>query len=87
METDDPNDDRKAPLPDRVRDHLAQQLRATYNAQAEKPDYLGDPALPSAFDPQLRRLERRLKAQEAGAEAVEAALRDLTGGSGGNDAR
>ncbi|MFE1601734.1 hypothetical protein [Methylobacterium sp. ID0610] len=64
-------------LPPRVREHLAQQLRATYNQRSEKPDYLGDPGLPSAFDPQLRRLERRLKAQEAGAAAVAAALHGI----------
>jgi hypothetical protein len=79
----DETDGRKPALPPRVRDHLAKQLRATYNLHAEKPDYLGDPGgLPSAFDPHLRRLEGRLKAQDAGTEAVEAALRDLTGPHG-----
>ncbi|ACL60754.1 hypothetical protein [Methylobacterium nodulans] len=76
------NDESDQPaLPPRVREHLARQLRATYNRRAEKPDYLGDPGLPPDFDPQLRRLERRLKAQEAGTEAVEAALREI--GRGG----
>ncbi|MGY2049271.1 hypothetical protein [Methylobacterium sp. JK268] len=61
-------------LPPPVRDHLALQLRAAYNRQSAKPDYLGDPALPPHLAPPLRRLERRLTAQDAGTEAVAAAL-------------
>jgi hypothetical protein len=64
-----------AALPEPVRDHLGQQLRSVYNVESEKPQYLGDPALPPEFSPQLRRLESRLKAHETGTEAVEDALR------------
>ncbi|GJD47869.1 hypothetical protein OPKNFCMD_0581 [Methylobacterium crusticola] len=68
-----------AVLPGEVRDHLGQQLRSVYNAQAEKPQYLGDPTIPPEFGPHLRRLEGRLKAHETGTEAVEGALKEMLG--------
>ncbi|GJD60410.1 hypothetical protein [Methylobacterium frigidaeris] len=73
----DPYENHDAALPQPVREHLGQQLRSTYNAEAEKPDYLGDPGLPPEFTPQLRRLEGRLKAHDTGREAVEDALNDI----------
>lgn len=65
-------------LPDPVRDHLGQQLRATYQIDATAPpQFLGDePAvqIPDEFAPQIARLETRLKAHDEGKEAVEQAL-------------
>lgn len=61
-------------LPEPVRDHLGQQLRGTIPV-ADKPRFLGDePTIPGEFEPQLRRLETRLKTHEEGTEAVEEAL-------------
>jgi hypothetical protein len=67
-------------LPRPIQEHLARQLRATYVETLEKPAYLGDPALPTAFDDHLRRLaagERqriRERASRQGLAAVAAAL-------------
>ncbi|MEA1832501.1 hypothetical protein U8607_10440 [Methylobacterium durans] len=61
-------------LPEPVRDHLGQQLRTVYNVDAGKPQYLGDEAVPQAFEPQIKRLETRLKTHEEGTIAVEGAL-------------
>jgi hypothetical protein len=79
-----PAEDAGAVLPRPIQEHLGQQLRTTYNAEApEKPAYLGDTALPLEFELQLQRLEaserRRLRemAHELGTQAVEQALRDL----------
>ena len=70
-------------LPEPVRDHLGQQLRTVFTTGETVPDYLGDPAAPEAFAPQLKRLEVRLKTHEEGTGAVEHALdglvEDLTG--------
>ncbi|MCJ2013188.1 hypothetical protein [Methylobacterium sp. J-076] len=61
-------------LPEPVRDHLGQQLRGALPA-VEAPRFLGDePPVPETFEPQLRRLETRLKTHEEGTEAVEEAL-------------
>jgi hypothetical protein len=57
-----------------VREHLAKQLRATYQLVADKPAFLGDPAIPVEFDRQIQRLETREKAHEHGIEAVKTAL-------------
>ena len=71
--SDDRADGRPA-LPEPVRDHLGQQLRGTIPV-ADKPRFLGDePAVPGEFEPQLRRLETRLKTHEEGTEAVGEAL-------------
>lgn len=71
-----PNDARLGdpPLPETVRDHLGRELRTTYAASAEKPQYLGDPAIPPELSAQVMRLEGRLKAHEQGTEAVKDAL-------------
>lgn len=62
-------------LPEPVRDHLGQQLRALYNVTSDKPQFLGDEvAVPDAFAPQIKRLETRISAHEEGTEAVEQAL-------------
>lgn len=73
----DPYENHDAALPPPVREHLGQQLRSAYNAEAAKPDYLGDPSLPPEFTPQLRRLETRFKAHDTGREAVADALKDI----------
>ncbi len=66
----------ESPLPEPVRDHLGQQLRAVYTVSDGQPKFLGDeaPAVPEAFAPQIARLETRLKTHEEGTEAVEQAL-------------
>jgi hypothetical protein len=71
------------PLPRSVQEHLGQTLRADYYERADKPRYLGDPALPLEFDPYLYRLEQKERAlrivriRENGAKAVADALSDL----------
>ena len=75
------------PLPPPVQEHLAQQLRATYQVMAAKPAYLGDPALPPEFERHIERLENREraeireKAHNLGVEAVEAALEEVASGA------
>lgn len=59
-----------------VQDHLGQKLRAAYNELADKPKYLGDPALPPEFDQQLLRMEMTIRTHEEGVEAVKDALAD-----------
>ena len=74
-------------LPPPVQEHLAQQLRAAYQMMAEKPAFLGDPALPPEFDRQIAQLEERERsemrerAHNLGIEAVEAALRGVASGT------
>jgi hypothetical protein len=76
-----------APLPPPVQEHLAQQLRATYQVMAAKPAYLGDPVLPPEFDRHLTELDLRErtalreKAHNLGVEAVEAALEPVASGA------
>ncbi|WP_336486584.1 hypothetical protein [Methylobacterium nigriterrae] len=70
------SDDQNQPnatLPEPVRDHLGQQLRTVYHVDG-KPRYLGDESVPEAFEPQIKRLETRLKTHEEGTVAVESAL-------------
>lgn len=57
-----------------VQEHLGKELRGVYNVLADKPTYLGESALPAAFDTQLDRLARRVAASEQGAAAVSEAL-------------
>jgi hypothetical protein len=59
-----------------VQEHLGQQLRTTYHRLADKPDFLGDPALPAEFDPQIERLEARDSIRARGVEAVRTALEE-----------
>jgi hypothetical protein len=66
----DPN----ATLPEPVRDHLGQQLRSVLPVGADKPRFLGDDPVPEVFEPQIRRLETRLKTHEEGTGAVGQAL-------------
>jgi hypothetical protein len=71
------NDDPNAPsktLPEPVRDHLGQQLRGVLPVEADKPRFLGDDRVPEVFEPQIRRLETRLKTHEEGTGAVGQAL-------------
>ena len=76
-----------SPLPAPVQEHLARQLRATYQVMAAKPAYLGDPALPLEFERHIERLasreraEIREKVHNLGIEAVEAALEEVVSGA------
>ncbi|MFB0490893.1 hypothetical protein ABIE45_003479 [Methylobacterium sp. OAE515] len=70
---DDPNMPSKS-LPEPVRDHLGQQLRGVLPVEADKPRFLGDDPVPEVFEPQIRRLETRLKTHEEGTGAVGQAL-------------
>jgi len=63
-----------ATLPEPVRDHLGQQLRGVLPVGTDKPRFLGDDPVPEAFEPQIRRLETRLKTHEEGTGAVGQAL-------------
>ena len=71
-----------AALPEPVRDHLGQQLRSVFTTEEALPQYLGDPVAPEIFEPQLKRLEVRLKTHEEGTVAVEQALETLLGDLG-----
>jgi hypothetical protein len=64
-----------APLPKNVQEHLGRQLRSTYNAKAERPTFLGDPAVPPQFERLIRRIEVSEKVREIGVEAVRQALK------------
>ena len=70
---DDPNTPSKS-LPEPVRDHLGQQLRGVLPVEADKPRFLGDDPVPEVFEPQIRRLETRLKTLVEGTGAVGQAL-------------
>jgi hypothetical protein len=69
-----------------LQEHLAQQLRSTYQTMAEKPAFLGDPAVPAEFEQHLQRLEavergrQREKVRSQGVEAVRTALEDIITG-------
>lgn len=63
-----------APLPKGVQEHLGRQLRSAYNAKAERPAFLGDPAVPPQFERLIRRIEVSEKVREIGVEAVRQAL-------------
>ncbi|HEV2544262.1 MAG TPA: hypothetical protein VGU70_16015 [Methylobacterium sp.] len=64
-----------SPLPESVRDHLGHELRGVLTETTPGPRFLGDePSVPEKFEPQIRRLETRLKTHEEGTDAVEQAL-------------
>lgn len=71
------------PLPRAVQEHLGRELRAEYFQRGDRPKYLGDPALPLAFDSYLYRLEqverasKLVRIREHGALAVADALSAL----------
>lgn len=67
----------EAVLPRDVQEHLGQQLRTEYDVVAEKPAFLGDPAIPEQFDWHIMRLETRERAHNQAVEAVERALEDI----------
>jgi hypothetical protein len=67
--SDDPSET-GATLPEPVRDHLGQQLRGVLPVGSDKPRFLGDDPVPDVFEPQIRRLETRLKTHVEGTEAV-----------------
>ena len=60
-----------------LQEHLGRQLRTAYHAMAEKPAYLGDPAIPPEFDRYVQRLEARERIRNRGVEAVKAALQEI----------
>jgi hypothetical protein len=62
------------PLPKPIQEHLGRQLRSTYNAEADRPAFLGDPAIPPEFERLIRRIEIGEKVHEFGVEAVRQAL-------------
>ena len=70
----DQSNEPSATLPEPVRDHLGQQLRGVLPVEADKPRFLGDDPVPEVFEPQIRRLETRLKTHEEGTGAVGQAL-------------
>ncbi len=73
-------------LPRTLQEHLAQKLRSAYHELAEKPAFLGDPAIPVEFEYHLARLEavekgRHIeKVRNQGLEAVKSALEDIVAG-------
>jgi len=75
-------DEDQAALPRPVQEHLARQLRAAYVETQDKPAFLGDPALPPAFDDQLYALRsgevarERARAGAHGLAAVSTALEE-----------
>ena len=72
-------------LPRPLQEHLAQQLRSAYHELAEKPAFLGDPAVPVEFEYHLQRLEavekvrHTEKVHNQAVEAVKAALENIAG--------
>ena len=71
-------------LPRPLQEHLAQKLRSAYHELADKPAFLGDPAVPVEFEYHLQRLEAIEKARHIekvrnqGIEAVKTALEGIT---------
>jgi hypothetical protein len=72
--TPDDRDGGHDPLPKPIQEHLGRQLRSTYNAEADRPAFLGDPAIPPQFERLIRRIEIGEKVHEFGVEAVRQAL-------------
>jgi len=72
-------------LPRPLQEHLAQKLRSAYHELAEKPAFLGDPAVPVEFEYHLQRLEavekvrHEEKVHNQAVEAVKAALENIAG--------
>jgi hypothetical protein len=60
-----------------VQEHLGRELRTAYHAMADKPAFLGDPALPVHVERHLQRIEAREKAHDRGVKAVESALQEI----------
>jgi len=67
-------DEDEAGLPRPVQEHIGRQLRTAYNTLEQKPAFLGDDALPSAFEPHILRLMNRETLRDRGVEAVRRAL-------------
>ena len=74
-----------AVLPRPLQEHLAQKLRSAYHELAQKPAFLGDPAVPAEFEYHLQKLEavekvrHTEKVHNQAVEAVKAALEDIAG--------
>ncbi|HWE20779.1 MAG TPA: hypothetical protein VG758_27000 [Hyphomicrobiaceae bacterium] len=70
-------------LEEPIREHLGRQLRTTYAAMADKPAFLGDPAVPSRFEDHVQRLEamererHQKEVHQHGLDAVAKVLGDL----------
>ena len=60
--------------PNRCATISGQQLRGVLPVGPDKPRFLGDDPVPEVFEPQIRRLETRLKTHEEGTGAVGQAL-------------
>ena len=73
-------------LPRTLQEHLAQKLRSAYHELAEKPTFLGDPAVPVEFEYHLQRLEavekvrHTEKVHNQAVDAVKAALEEIVAG-------
>lgn len=71
------------PLPRLVQEHLGRKLRSQLYETGEKPQYLGDPAIPREFDPLIEQIVKKDRARasdragQAGFEAVAAALKEF----------
>jgi hypothetical protein len=78
LDAPSPADEAGSALPPPVREHLARQLRAAYHEMAEKPAFLGDPAIPPVLEDHVRRLETRERTiHDRAVEAVEKALGEV----------
>jgi hypothetical protein len=62
------------PLPADIREHLGRRLRASLTVEADKPAYLGDPAVPPQFERFVRQLESGERSHREGVRAVSRAL-------------
>lgn len=69
-------DDAPAPpgLDKTIQESIGRKLRSAYNQIADKPAYLGDPALPPEMEDQITRLGTKIRANEEGIAAVAEAL-------------
>lgn len=71
------------PLPRLVQEHLGRKLRAELYETGDKPQYLGDPAMPREFDPLIEEIVKKERArvsdraQQAGYQAVASALKEF----------
>ena len=73
------------PLNAEIREHLGRRLRSTYTIEAEKPAYLGDPAIPPQFERLVLQLEGRDRSSLEGLRAVGEALGVSDDASGTNE--
>lgn len=71
------------PLPRLIQDYLGRKLRSELYETGERPQYLGDPAIPPEFEPLIEQIVRKDRsrasnlAEDAGYQAVADALKDF----------